>query len=423
MFEPIGGTAPEYAGTGKINPLAAIGAVRCCWRSSARTRPRPRVTGGHPASRARRCARCGPARWASRRARSATSWWRGRRHDRAAAPQVELYDTTLRDGAQGTGSLVLDRGPPGILHKLDQLGVPFIEGGWPGANPRDTEFFRLATKETLKHATLTAFGMTRKAGEACGAERRPAGPARRGDRGRLPGRQGLGPPRHRGAAHGPGRGRGDGRATRSLSCAGRAAGCSSTPSTSSTATGATRRSRSGAGRRGGGCRRLVLCDTNGGMLPTRSRAIVAEVVRESGRRRSGSTCTTTPGCAVANSLIAVEHGAFQVQGVVNGYGERTGNADLIPIAANLVAEDGRRVPARRRRGTAHRGRALRGRGREPRPGLAPAVRGRYAFTHKAGLHASGVDRLAGRTSTSRPRPSGTGAASSRATSAARPRSG
>ena len=80
--------------------------------------------------------------------------------------RVELYDTTLRDGAQGAGVSYSIDDRLRILHKLDQLGVPFIEGGWPGANPRETEFFRLATGETLKHATLTAFGMTRKAGES-----------------------------------------------------------------------------------------------------------------------------------------------------------------------------------------------------------------------------------------------------------------
>jgi 2-isopropylmalate synthase len=79
--------------------------------------------------------------------------------------QVELYDTTLRDGAQATGLSYSIGDRLRILHKLDQLGVPYIEGGWPGANPRDSEFFRLATKETLQHSTLTSFGMTRRAGE------------------------------------------------------------------------------------------------------------------------------------------------------------------------------------------------------------------------------------------------------------------
>ena len=81
------------------------------------------------------------------------------------APQVELYDTTLRDGAQQADLSYTIEDRLRILHKLDQVGFPFVEGGWPGANPRDTEFFKLATKETLKTSTLTAFGMTRQAGE------------------------------------------------------------------------------------------------------------------------------------------------------------------------------------------------------------------------------------------------------------------
>src|SRR5439155_437523 len=124
-----------------------------------------------------------------------------------------------------------------ILHRLDATGFPFVEGGWPGANPRDTEFFRLASKEKLQHATLTAFGMTRKAGE---------------------------------------------RAERS----------------------SVRRD-----------------------LPDAE----TELVRNDA------------GCTVANSLLAVEAGAFQVQGTINGYGERTGNADLVPIAANLEVKMGQRA--------------------------------------------------------------------------------
>ena len=83
----------------------------------------------------------------------------------AAPVHVELYDTTLRDGAQQADLSYTVEDRLRILHRLDQVGFPYIEGGWPGANPRDTEFFRLATKETLEHAQLTAFGMTRRAGE------------------------------------------------------------------------------------------------------------------------------------------------------------------------------------------------------------------------------------------------------------------
>ena len=90
--------------------------------------------------------------------------------DRTAAakpwvPQVELYDTTLRDGAQRAGLSFSVEDKLKVLHALDSLGVPFVEGGWPGANPRDTEFFRLAAQLKLERTTLSAFGMTRKAGE------------------------------------------------------------------------------------------------------------------------------------------------------------------------------------------------------------------------------------------------------------------
>ncbi|MEX2421130.1 MAG: citramalate synthase, partial [Actinomycetota bacterium] len=256
--------------------------------------------------------------------------------------QVELYDTTLRDGAQGTGLSYSVEDRMRILHKLDQLGVPYIEGGWPGANPRETEFFRLATKETLQHATLTAFGMTRKVGE-----RAETSPVLRDllDAGtevvclvgkawdlhvtetlrtdldeavamvadsiaflRAEGRRVFFDAEHFFDAY------------------------------RSDATFAT--SILGAAEQAG-AERLVLCDTNGGMLPKDIADVVGAVV-PAFRTPIGIHVHNDAGCAVANSLVAVEHGAFQVQAVVNGYGERTGNADLIPIAANLVLKMGAR---------------------------------------------------------------------------------
>src|SRR5436309_12221210 len=80
-------------------------------------------------------------------------------------PQVELYDTTLRDGAQRAGLSFSVEDKLKVLHALDAVGVPYVEGGWPGANPRDTEFFRLAARERLSRSCLAAFGMTRRAGE------------------------------------------------------------------------------------------------------------------------------------------------------------------------------------------------------------------------------------------------------------------
>ena len=306
---------------------------------------------------------------------------------------VELYDTTLRDGAQGTGFSYSIEDRLRILHKLDQLGVPFVEGGWPGANPRETEFFRLATSETLKHATLTAFGMTRKAGE-------------------TPDRSAV---------------------LRDLLDAGTEVVCLVGKAWDLHVTEALRTDLDegaamvrdsieflrGQGRRvffdaehffdgyrsdpafalrvlasaeEAGAERLVLCDTNGGMLPHEVARVVADV-REAVRTPLGIHVHNDAGCAVANSLIAVEQGVFQVQGVVNGYGERTGNADLIPIAANLVLKMGAEClpdgSLERLTEVAHYVAEV--------ANVAPDSRqpyaGRYAFTHKAGLHASGIERV------------------------------
>ena len=135
-----------------------------------------------------------------------------------------------------------------------------------------------------------------------------------------------------------------------------------------------------------------MCDTNGGMLPLEVARVVAEV-KARVEAPLGIHVHNDAGCAVANSLIAVEHGVYQVQGVVNGYGERTGNADLIPIAANLVLKmDVECLPqgaVERLTEVAHFVAEV--------ANVAPDSRqpyaGRYAFTHKAGLHASGVARL------------------------------
>ncbi len=307
--------------------------------------------------------------------------------------KVELYDTTLRDGAQRAGLSYSIEDRLRILHKLDQLGFPYVEGGWPGANPRDTEFFRLAAKEKLRHATLTAFGMTRKAGER--AE--------------------------------------DSAVLRDLLDAGTEVVCLVGKSWDLHVTEVLRTSLDEGvamvadsiwflrkeGRRvffdaehffdgyrespgfamkvlaaaeEAGAERLVLCDTNGGTLP----ADVARVVRGVGERTEvplGVHVHNDAGCAVANSLVAVEAGAFQVQGTVNGYGERTGNADLVPIAANLALKMGAEcLPAGsigRLTEVAHYVAEV----ANIAPDSHQPYSGRYAFTHKAGLHTSGVSRL------------------------------
>jgi 2-isopropylmalate synthase len=307
--------------------------------------------------------------------------------------RVELYDTTLRDGAQAPGLSYTVEDRLRILHKLDQLGVPYIEGGWPGANPRDTEFFRLATKERLQHARLVAFGMTRRAGE-----RAEDSPTLRelldadtetvcfvGKSWDVHVTKALRTDLDEGVAMVRD-------TVRFLRSQGRRVffdaehffdGYLGDPDFAMRVLGAAQEE---------GAERIVLCDTNGGTLPSR----VAEVVGEVRGRIEvplGIHAHNDAGCAVASSLAAVEAGALQVQGVVNGYGERTGNADLIPIAANLVLKMGAEClpPGAEQQLTevAHYVAEV--------ANVAPDSRqpyaGRHAFTHKAGLHASGVARF------------------------------
>jgi 2-isopropylmalate synthase len=307
--------------------------------------------------------------------------------------RVELYDTTLRDGAQRAGLSYSIEDRLRILHKLDQLGFPYVEGGWPGASPRETEFFRLAEKQPLEHATLTAFGMTRKAGES--SETSPvlrdlleAGTevvclvgkswdlhvteALRTDLSegvamirdsiaflRREGRRVFFDAEHFFDGY---------RQNRDFALATLAAAAEA------------------------GAERLVLCDTNGGSLPADVAGIVREV-RGLTEVPLGIHVHNDAGCAVANSLVAVEAGVFQVQGTINGYGERTGNADLVPIAANLSLKMGvEALPAEsigRLTELAHYVAEV----ANLMPDSHQPYAGRYAFTHKAGLHTSGVSRF------------------------------
>jgi 2-isopropylmalate synthase len=312
---------------------------------------------------------------------------------RSRTLEVELYDTTLRDGAQAPGLSYSVEDRLRILHKLDQLGVPFIEGGWPGANPRDTEFFRLASKETLEHAELVAFGMTRRAGERAAesavlAELLDAGTRTVcfvGKSWDLHVTRALRTDLEEGVAM-----------VRDTVAFLRAQGrrvffdaehfFDGYRSNADFALAVLRAAEEE------GAERLVLCDTNGGTLPSE----VARVVREVSERTTvpvGIHAHNDAGCAVASSLAAVDAGAFHVQGVVNGYGERTGNADLIPIAANLVLKMGAAClpegAEERLTEVAHYVAEV----ANVVPDARQPYAGRYAFTHKAGLHASGVARF------------------------------
>ncbi|MGI8711278.1 MAG: citramalate synthase [Acidimicrobiales bacterium] len=308
---------------------------------------------------------------------------------------VEIYDTTLRDGAQLEGISLTVEDKLKIADELDELGVHFIEGGWPGANPKDIEFFERACRELrFERSNLVAFGSTRR------------------PRGKVD----------------------DDPTLRNLLDAGTSAVCIVGKSSEYHVTQALRTSLDegeamvadsvkflrAAGVRvlfdaehffdgwkenpefalrvleaaaEHGVETLVLCDTNGGTLPHQVEAVVREIT---GHFRDDVKIAVhlhdDTGCGVANALAGVRGGAVQVQGTINGYGERTGNCNLTTIIANLALKMGvRTIPADRlSRLTSASNRIAEIVNVAPDP-QAPYV-GASAFAHKAGLHVSAIAR-------------------------------
>ena len=314
--------------------------------------------------------------------------------DERSAPAVELYDTTLRDGAQRADLSYTVEDRLRILHKLDQVGFPFIEGGWPGANPRDSEFFRLAAKETLQRSRLVAFGMTRRAGERAEdslvlRELLDAGTeyvCLVGKAWDLHVTQALRTDLDEGVAM-----------VRDsiafLRAQGRRVFFDAEHFFDGYRSNAAFAMRVLDAAEEAGAERLVLCDTNGGMLPF-DVAQVVKSVKDATSVPLGIHVHNDAGCAVANSLVAVDAGVYQVQGTINGYGERTGNADLIPIAADLVLKMGVQdaLPAGAVEHLTELARYVAEVANVAPDSHQPYV-GRHAFTHKAGLHTSGIARL------------------------------
>ncbi|GAA2032550.1 citramalate synthase [Catenulispora yoronensis] len=302
-----------------------------------------------------------------------------------------VYDTTLRDGTQQEGLSLAVADKLAIARHLDALGVGFIEGGWPGAVPKDTEFFRRARTELdLKHAQLAAFGATRRAGAKAADDPLVAALRESGapvvtlvakshvrhvelalrttlaenlamiqdtvSHLRAEGQRVFLDAEHFFDGY-----RAD--AAYALECLRTAAEA--------------------------GADVVVLCDTNGGMLPPQLADIVHEV-REATAARIGIHTHDDASCAVANALAAVDAGATHVQGTANGYGERSGNANLFSVVANLQLKLGREVipPA----GLAEMTRIAHAVSEVTN--LAPNPQQPYvgvsAFAHKAGLHASAV---------------------------------
>ncbi|MET0422215.1 MAG: citramalate synthase [Acidimicrobiia bacterium] len=311
--------------------------------------------------------------------------------------RVEIYDTTLRDGSQLEGiSLTVDD-KLRIAEQLDWLGVDYIEAGWPGANPKDDELFARAPRDLqLTTSTLVAFGSTR----------RPRGKVDSDDTLRnlldantstvcIVGKaseyhvlETLQTTLDEGAAM-------VADSVEFLTAEGRAVfydaehffdGYRDSPEFSM-------RVLEGAAQ--AGATRLVLCDTNGGTLPDEVERIVAEVVAHFAADSHVGVAVhlhDDAGTGVANALAGVRGGAMQVQGTINGYGERTGNCNLTTIIPNLTLKMGIETIPRDRlerlTPVAHHVAELVNMALNPQ---APYV-GSSAFAHKAGLHTSAIAR-------------------------------
>ncbi|MFV0461839.1 MAG: citramalate synthase [Nostocoides sp.] len=304
---------------------------------------------------------------------------------------LHVYDTTLRDGAQqeGLNLSVVDK--LAIAKHLDDLGVGYIEGGWPGANPKDTEFFARAARElTLTNATLAAFGATRRAGGS--AERDPLVRALLDSQASV---VTLVAKSHLGHVE---------RALRTTA----AENLDMIRDTVAFLTKEGRRVFLDAehffdGYRDNrayalecvraavesGAEVVALCDTNGGMLPSEVSDVVSDVLQATSAPL-GIHCHNDTGCAVANSMAAVDAGVIHIQGTVNGYGERTGNADLLTVVANLQIKQGLDlVPPHLMAEATRLAHSIAEVTNVPPYSRQPYV-GSSAFAHKAGLHASAI---------------------------------
>ncbi|MGI8888393.1 MAG: citramalate synthase, partial [Nocardioidaceae bacterium] len=302
-----------------------------------------------------------------------------------------VYDTTLRDGAQQEGLSLSVEDKLQIAHHLDELGVGYIEGGWPGAVPKDTEFFhRAQTELSLRTATLAAFGSTRRVGMRAADD--PQVAALRDSGARVVTLVAKSHDRHVELALMT-------TLVENLAMIRdtvehlRAEGQRVFLDAEHFFDGY-RDNRAYAlevlrGAAEAGAEVVALCDTNGGMLPTQISDVVHDVVSSLGIR-VGIHCHNDSGCAVANTLSAVDAGASHVQGTLNGYGERTGNADLVAVVANLELKLGREVlPVGRLQEATRVAHAVAEVTNVPPSSRQPYV-GASAFAHKAGLHASAI---------------------------------
>ena len=307
---------------------------------------------------------------------------------------VEIYDTTLRDGAQREGISLTVEEKLRIATLLDELGVHYIEGGWPGALPKDTEFFARAEKELdLGSSTLVAFGSTRHAGADAGSD--PQLRALLEANTEVICIVGKSWDYHVTEALRTSLEEGIAMVVDTVSFL-RSEGKRVFLDAEHFFDGFTHNPDYAlqvvAAAAEAGAERVVLCDTNGGGLPSSIGAAVAAARAAVPAAVLGIHTHNDSGCAVANTLAAVEAGAVQVQGCINGYGERTGNADLCAVLPDLVLKMGiEAVPKERLTRLTTISHLIADLVNITIDPHHPYV-GTSAFAHKAGLHTSALAR-------------------------------
>ena len=309
--------------------------------------------------------------------------------------RVQLYDTTLRDGAQREGISFTAADKLAIARKLDELGVQYIEGGWPGANPKDSEFFNLARELRFKNAILVAFGSTRRHGIKPGDD---------------PGLKAL-------------IDAGTGVVTIVGKCSAQqvtqvlettlqenlemvSSSISYLKSKDITVFFDAEHFFDGyknnhdyalevlkvAEKAGAEC--LVLCDTNGGTLPDEIIAAVKDVKKVTAAPL-GIHAHNDSELAIANTLAAVREGVLQVQGTINGFGERCGNANLCSVIPALKLKMGIECVSNAQLGRLTEVSRFVSETANLSPEAFLPYVGTSAFSHKAGLHVSGLARWRG----------------------------
>jgi 2-isopropylmalate synthase len=309
--------------------------------------------------------------------------------------RIELYDTTLRDGMQGEGMSLSAEEKLRVAHRLDELGIDLIEAGFPSSNPKELELFELLARETFAHAAVAAFGMTRRRGLSVASDDpglrvlaecfapvctvvgktwalhlEKVVKVDRAENLRMigdsvaflveEGKRVVYDAEHffDGFADDP---------AYALECLQAAASA--------------------------GAESVVCCDTNGGTLPDRVASVMATVVsslRGSGVQ-IGIHCHDDAGCGVANSLAAVTAGATHVQGTMNGYGERCGNANLVTIIPNLQLKLGYECLSAGQLQSLTQAAHFVDELLNFTPDPDQPYVGRNAFAHKGGMHVAGVN--------------------------------